>query len=108
MMTEACFLLPDHLNQKLPPVKHIELKIRGKVQGVWFRKSTQLKARELGLKGFVRNETDGSVYVQAEGPSDQVDRFLSWCREGPPMARVEKVDWKEGEPAGFQNFEIKK
>jgi acylphosphatase len=46
---------------------HYQITVSGKVQGVWFRKSTQDKARELGLRGFVRNQPDGSVYIEASG-----------------------------------------
>ena len=74
--------------------KHV--RISGRVQGVFFRASTRDKARELGLAGWVRNCSDGTVKLMVEGPVEQVDRLLSWCHEGPPSARVESVDAEEG------------
>lgn len=88
--------------------RHIKIRISGKVQGVWFRASTRDKAHELGLSGFVRNEPDGSVYAEAEGPPDVLDRFLAWCRIGPPRASVSQVEVEEGAWLGFQGFEVRR
>jgi acylphosphatase len=87
---------------------HLKLKITGKVQGVWYRGSTQRKARELGLCGFVRNEPDGSVYAEVEGPLEKVDALVKWCRRGPELARVDEVETEEGEWRGFRTFEVKR
>jgi acylphosphatase len=89
-------------------MRHVKLTVRGKVQGVYFRASAKDKADELKIKGFVRNEPDSSVYIEAEGNDDAVQKLVSWCHTGPPRARVEKVEIKEGEVAGFENFEIRK
>ena len=78
------------------------------MQGVSFRFFTQRKAAELGVCGFVRNEPDGSVYIEAEGSPEVLDQFLRWCRRGPSLARVEKV--KSGysnEVKGFRDFVIR-
>lgn len=72
--------------------KGVILKVYGKVQGVGFRFYTQKEALELGLKGFVQNKPDGSVYIEAEGESDKLERFILWCEEGPSWARVTKVE----------------
>lgn len=86
--------------------KHFKLKITGKVQGVWYRASTKRKARELGLCGFVRNQPDGSVYAEVEGTEAQIRALFDWCRQGPELARVEKVTVKEGDWVGFGRFEV--
>ena len=64
------------------------VRVRGRVQGVWFRESTRRRADELGLSGWVRNRADGSVEACFEGKSDAVRAALEFVREGPPLARV--------------------
>jgi len=81
--------------------------IEGRVQGVWFRESTRRKAAALGLTGWVRNRPDGTVEAVVEGPEQEVEELVSWCRIGPPSARVTTVHrnqeiWK-GE---FDTFDI--
>lgn len=87
---------------------HLKLKITGKVQGVWYRGSTKLKARELGLTGFVQNESDGSVYAEIEGLASKVEKMVEWCRKGPEFAKVEGVEIEEGEWRDFKVFEVKR
>lgn len=87
---------------------HLNLKITGRVQGVWYRGSTNRKARELGLCGFVQNEPDGSVYAEVEGPLEKVDVFVEWCRSGPELARVDWVETEKGEWKDFRTFEVKR
>lgn len=73
----------------------LEIRVTGKVQGVWFRRSSQIKAGELHLKGSVRNEPDGSVLIRVFGAKPNLDLFLKWCNEGPPHSRVVAVDCVE-------------
>jgi acylphosphatase len=75
--------------------KRYRLRIYGRVQGVWYRASAQRKAEELGLSGWVRNEADGSVSAEAQGPEAQLAAFVAWCRQGPPHAEVERVETEE-------------
>lgn len=82
------------------------LKITGRVQGVAYRYSTMLKARELGLTGMVRNEPDGSVYAEIEGQEPQLQAMMEWCREGPPYAVVQQVQITPGPEKGYASFEI--
>jgi acylphosphatase len=89
-------------------VKHFKLNVSGKVQGVFFRASTKDAADRLGIKGFVRNEPDGSVYIEAEGEEEKLNQFMEWCRVGPPRARVEKFEIIEGEAQGFTSFQVKR
>jgi acylphosphatase len=87
-------------------VKHISILISGRVQGVFFRATTKNKADELGIKGFVKNLGDGSVYIEAEGNQDQLIAFESWCRKGPPRAQVVRMDITEGLMKFFPTFDI--
>ncbi len=68
------------------------LRIYGKVQGVFFRKYAQLTAQSLNLGGFIRNEPDGSVYAEVEGPQQAAENFVQWAHRGSPAAQVERVE----------------
>lgn len=87
--------------------KHLDLKIFGKVQGVFFRHAAKEKAEELNIVGRAFNEPDETVYIEAEGEESNLERFIEWCKKGPPMASVEKVesnfsdDLKE-----YKNFQV--
>lgn len=85
---------------------HWNIRVFGKVQGVFFRASTQERARALGLRGFVRNEPDGSVYIEAEGEAEKLQQLAAWCEQGPERARVERVETETGEQKGFDDFSI--
>lgn len=80
--------------------------ISGTVQGVFFRASTKEKADTLGVKGFVRNEPDGRVYIEAEAEERVLKDFAAWCARGPRQARVEKIEIKESTLKGFNDFVI--
>lgn len=89
-----------------PVNKHLIIKVLGKVQGVFFRDSTRQKAQELGITGIVKNEPDGSVYIEAEGPERKLHALVAWCHEGPQYAEVEKVETQEGRIKNFTEFKI--
>jgi len=72
--------------------KACEVKVEGRVQGVGFRYSAIHAARRYQVTGWVRNEYDGSVTLFCEGEADAVDRFVDWCRTGPPSAHVINVN----------------
>jgi len=85
----------------------IHLIIEGRVQMVWFRDSTRREAVTLGVFGWVRNRTNGTVEVLAEGPENNVKKLVSWCHHGPSAAKVQRVhetpeEWK-GE---FNSFDV--
>ena len=85
----------------------VRLFIKGRVQGVWFRDSTRQEARRLGVTGWARNVPDGRVEVLAEGPADKVRGLIDWCQQGPPLARVERVEESFEEWTGeFNSFNI--
>lgn len=86
--------------------KHINILVIGKVQGVYYRLSTQKKAIEIGITGSVKNQHDGSVYIEAEGSDDQLQKFINWCQIGPEMAHVEHIIVNDNELKGFSSFEI--
>ena len=89
-------------------IKHFKITVTGKVQGVFFRVSTKAVANQMGINGFVRNETDGSVYIEAEGESFMLDELVNWCKEGPDGAKVEEVELVEGELKNHKGFEVLK
>ena len=72
-------------------VKNIAITVKGKVQGVWFRYFTEKEATKLGLKGFVKNQNDGSVYIEVSGPSEKVEKLEKWCHDGSPQSKVDEV-----------------
>lgn len=85
----------------------VHLKIYGKVQGVFFRKSAKIEADKLGVVGWVKNHDDGSVDIVTQGERSNVDKFIAWCRKGPPFAEVDNVEieWKKNLEE-FQEFSI--
>ena len=87
---------------------NVHVLISGKVQGVWYRANTKNKAKELGIKGWVRNTKDGRVEAFFQGDGKQVDDMISWCSKGPPLATVtdivvEKIEISED----FKGFTIR-
>lgn len=87
---------------------HYNIRVEGRVQGVFFRVSTQKEAIRLGLKGFVRNEPDGSVYLEVEGEQNKIDQLITWIGlGGPPRGEVYNYELTEAEFVGFKAFEIK-
>ena len=87
---------------------HLNIKLTGKVQGVTFRETTKYVADQSGIKGFVRNEPDGSLYMEAEAEQWELDAFVEWCNDGPDRAKVEGCEVIEGELKGFKDFVIVK
>ncbi|MFX1378835.1 MAG: acylphosphatase [Promethearchaeota archaeon] len=73
-------------------ISRIKIKVFGNVQGVFFRYTTRKIARTLGLNGYVKNMSDGTVYIEAEGPQDKLFELLEFSKQGPKHAQVEKVE----------------
>lgn len=82
----------------------LRLKIHGRVQGVFYRDWTIGHARELGLAGWVRNEADGTVAAHLEGADEAVEDMVARMHQGPPHARVERVERRAAEPEGLAGF----
>ena len=72
--------------------KAVKLIVRGRVQKVGYRAFVLQKAIELSVKGYVRNQSDGSVLVYAMGTNLQFDEFLQWCQSGSPLAKVNRLE----------------
>ena len=95
------------MNKEEKIKKRAIIKVYGKVQGVFFRHSTKLMAQEFGLKGFVRNEIDGSVLIVAEGEAERLNELIKWARIGPPSAEVKNIEIKWEDYQGeFNEFFI--
>ncbi len=89
-------------------LKHLNIIVSGKVQGVYYRVYLQTKAQKLGLYGFVCNRPNGNVYIEAEGEDTLLKELVEWCRTGSPNAIVSKVEVFENEIRNFTDFIIKK
>jgi acylphosphatase len=88
--------------------KRLVIKVSGRVQGVFYRASTRDMAERLGLKGFVRNEPDGAVYIEVEGDEAILAQFASWCTHGPELAKVDAINVNEVPLVGFTKFEVRR
>lgn len=88
-------------------MRKVNIKIYGRVQGVFFRHNTKKVADRLRLRGWVKNNQDGTVDVVAEGDNKPVDKFIAWCRKGPIGSKVENVEVKEEKyKKEFKDFSI--
>ncbi|CAK1551055.1 unnamed protein product [Leptosia nina] len=97
---------------KKPPLFTSDFEIFGKVQGVYFRKHTQKRATELGLKGWVMNTAQGTVVGQLQGPPNAVEDMKLWLQKvGSPKSKIDKATFRnEGQIDGyaFRTFEIRR
>jgi len=86
----------------------VAIQISGRVQGVFFRYGAKAEAERLDLRGWARNEPDGSVTIVAEGEKDNLQKLIAWCKKGTEYSKVEKVDveWQEAN-GEFDGFEIR-
>ncbi|HEX8425957.1 acylphosphatase [Hymenobacter sp.] len=87
--------------------EHRILQVHGRVQGVFYRQSTRTEAQRLGLTGYARNNPDGTVTIEAEGPAESLDKLEAWCHQGPAAARVDKVEAEAGQVQGYPTFEVR-
>jgi acylphosphatase len=81
--------------------------IEGRVQHVGFRYSARNAAQKLAITGEASNLPDGNVYIEAEGEEENVLRFVEWCRQGPPLARVVQVKIQDGKLMNYPGFSIR-
>lgn len=88
-------------------VVRLRVVISGRVQGVWFRESCREQATVLGVAGWVRNCTDGTVEGVFEGRPAAVERLVTWCRTGPSRARVDGVATSQESPIGDAGFQVR-
>ena len=87
---------------------HYTIQVFGKVQGVWFRKYTKDKADEFGIVGYVQNEPDGNVFIEAEASQEVLREFVEWLYQGSPLSKVTKVVFTTGKVQNFKGFKIRK
>jgi acylphosphatase len=89
-------------------MKALKIVVSGRVQRVAYRVSTKAVADQMGIKGIIKNQKDGSVYIEAEGDEEMMDEFIDWCKYGPDNARVDDIVIEEMEAKNYQNFNILK
>ncbi|MDN3551809.1 acylphosphatase [Mucilaginibacter aquaedulcis] len=89
-------------------MRHLDIIVKGKVQGVFYRKSTKAVADQLGVRGFIKNEPNGDVFIAAEADDTTLEMFMDWCNEGPQDAVVTSVETNEGDLKNYRNFEVVK
>ena len=87
-------------------MKRVRVVVSGEVQGVGYRYTMRMIAREVGVTGWVRNRRDGSVEAEVEGSDAQVDEVLAWMAEGPPGAQVDNARVTDAEPQGDRGFNV--
>lgn len=89
-------------------IRHFKIEVQGRVQGVWFRKYTKEAADSFGVCGYVCNRADGSVYLEAEGEEEQLQKLLTWLEKGSPLSRVTRVLWDAGDMRHYASFEVRR
>ncbi len=89
-------------------MKHLDIKVKGRVQGVGYRFECLRMANALSIRGFVKNKADGSVYIEAEGAEPNVKDFIQWCKKGPPTAQVDDIEIEENEVKNYTAFDIQR
>lgn len=87
--------------------KSCRIRVTGKVQNVGYRFYTVKTAQQFEIAGFVRNEADGSVYIEAEGKDVGLETFIDWCRQGPKWAHVEKLEIQETPLMEYTGFNVR-
>jgi acylphosphatase len=87
-------------------LRRVRVRVRGRVQGVFFRQSIARAAAEAGVAGYARNLHDGSVEAAFEGSPEAVDRLVAFARTGPPDAEVREVEIAEEPPEGVRGFSV--
>ena len=88
-------------------MRTIKIRVYGRVQGVFFRANVKKFCDGAGLKGYVKNEEDGSVEIVAYGDDKTLGELKEWIKKSPGMSRVDKVEVEEGE-GKFRGFGIKR
>jgi acylphosphatase len=86
----------------------ITVLVKGKVQGVFYRQTAKEKAKENGITGYVENLPGGDVYIIATGTKEQLDEFVTWCRQGPSKAIVTEIRVEQIVLQEFEKFTIRR
>ena len=85
----------------------VRITVSGKVQGVFYRKSTKDQADQLNLTGWVKNKSDGSVVIEVGGLTNNIQKLIDWCRIGPPASEVIDLKVEEIAPVKNPKFSIR-
>jgi acylphosphatase len=85
--------------------KHLDIFVFGEVKGVGFRMAAKEIAGNLDIRGYAKNEGK-FVFIEAEGEEADLDNFIEWCNQGSDLARVDRVDFKEGHLKSFREFSV--
>lgn len=88
-------------------MRRVHVIVSGDVQGVGYRYTLRMVARDAGVSGWVRNRRDGSVEAELEGSRGQVDEVLAWMAGGPPGSRVDAATVTDAAPTGESGFEVR-
>ncbi len=88
------------------PMRRVHVIVRGEVQGVGYRYTLRMVARDAGVAGWVRNLRDGTVEAEVEGPAERVDEVLAWMAQGPPGSRVEDATVTERQTRRTGGFDV--
>jgi len=91
-------------------INHLNITLYGKVQGVFLRRTVEHEAERKGISGFIRNEPDGTVYIEAEGPEEILSEFVNWLKSGAGGDgdyKISQVEAQKGQFKAFAGFEIK-
>ena len=89
-------------------IRHYNITVKGRVQGVSYRFAAHAMALKLSLTGLVKNLANGDVYIEAEGTEENINKMIDWCYIGPPLAKVREVIAEEQEVKEYRNFELKR
>ena len=96
----------NHQNTNNFKMRHLNIRVTGKVQGVSYRDTAKAVADQLGVKGKISNDTDGSILIEAEGDEFSLGMFLEFCHKGSDKAQVEDVETSEADFKNYRNFEV--
>ncbi len=88
-------------------MKHLNIIVFGRVQGVGFRNHSRHMARYLGIKGYVKNLPDGSVFIEAEGDEIALAQLVQWCRKGTSYAQIDEIKTSESALQFYVGFEVR-
>jgi acylphosphatase len=87
--------------------RHFNIVVWGKVQGVGYREGIKKKAIDLGIRGYVKNLPNGTVFIEAEGEEEQLNQLINWCHNGPSKSEVTSVKYSVAQTQNFEGFEVK-
>ncbi|MEV7828012.1 acylphosphatase [Microbacterium enclense] len=88
-------------------MRTVTITVHGRVQGVGFRYALHAAAQRAGARGWVRNRRDGTVEALIAGDATTVDAVIAWAHDGPPSARVDRVDAADSDETAPEGFEIR-